>query len=299
MVLFAYVWMMNAQKVMALTGHRGLIGSRLKDAFVSQGWEVRLLERRSVFGETEGLARMLEGCQVVVNLSGSPIIRRWTPSNMKEMFDSRIQTTQQLVKAFHHMQDPLGLFISVSATGIYEDGGPYSETNAMLSGAFLGKLCQAWEKEAFSAEDICRVVIFRLGVVLDDQGGALKKLLPSFKAGLGARIGSGKQYFPWVHLDDVVRAFQFAVDRKDLKGVANLVSPQIITNRQFTAALAKVLQRPAFLSIPLWVLKLMFGKGSVTLSNGAAVVPRKISDLGFSFHFPKIEDALKHLLKKE
>lgn len=282
---------------LAISGGTGLIGSRLEKEFSSKGWEVVLLSRSELLSE-ELLLEKTEGSDIIINLAGATIAQRWTQSTMKEIYDSRILTTQRLVQIIHSLKHPPKLFISTSATGIYENGGPYTESNALLSTSFLGKVCQDWEREAFKAEDLCRLVIFRLGVVLDSNGGALKKLLPVFKAGLGGRIASGRQFFPWVHITDVVRAFISVIDNDSLKGVYNLTAPQIITNKEFTMTLAEILHRPAVFPVPAFVLRLMYGKGSMMLTEGQAVLPRRLMDSGFSFHFPMIKMALKYTLNK-
>ncbi|MHC1708475.1 MAG: TIGR01777 family oxidoreductase [Bacteroidales bacterium] len=281
----------------AISGATGLIGSQLTREFNGKGWEVVVITRADLYSEV-ALPEKLKDVQIVINLAGSPVIQRWTETAMKNIYDSRILTTRNLVNAIHQLKVPPKLFISTSATGIYENGGPYTESNFLLSPSFLGKVCQDWEREAFKVEDMSRLVIFRLGIVLDHKGGALSKLLPFFKAGLGGPIGKGNQYFPWVHLTDVVRAYLLAIENPSLKGVYNLTAPQLINNKDFTTALGEVLHRPAIIPIPAFALKLLFGRGSTTLTEGQGVIPQRLQDAGFSFHFPMIHLALKYTLKK-
>lgn len=282
----------------AVAGASGFIGSRLCKEFLAKGWEVIGIKRSELYAADGRLTDVLKDVNVVINLAGAPITQRWTKSTMEKIYESRVTTTRNLVSAIHHLEMQPQLFISISATGIYENGGPYTESNSLLSSSFLGKLCQDWEKEAYLAEDSCRVVIFRLGVVLDTQGGALPRMLPIFKAGLGGRIGKGTQHFPWVCMTDVIRAFFLAIENKKLKGVFNLTAPQIVDNKQFTKALSEVLHRPALIPVPASLLFLLFGKGSSALTEGQAVIPQRLLDTGFSFHFPQLTLALRYLLKK-
>ncbi|MCX6271225.1 MAG: TIGR01777 family oxidoreductase [Bacteroidetes bacterium] len=282
----------------AVSGYRGFVGSELVSVFKGRGFEVVPLSRTLLYSVDGSLEKMLEGIPIIVNLAGAPIMKRWTARYKDDIYNSRIVTTRRLVSAIHQLENPPELFISTSATGIYENGGPYTESNALLSGSFLGKLCQDWEREAFIAEDSCRVVIFRLGVVLDSKKGALAKLLPVFRAGLGGRLGNGKQPFPWIHVSDLTRACLFALENQGMKGAFNLTAPQIIDNRQFTKTLADVLNKPAWFTVPSFALRLLYGQGSTTLLAGQAVIPERLENLGFSFHFPQLAGALKNLLEK-
>ncbi len=281
----------------ALAGYSGLIGTALCCTLEEQGVEVVRVTRHHLYGEASVLADLIGSCETVVNLAGAPLIRRWTRAHRKRMSDSRILTTRALVNAISTMEIPPALYINVSGVGIYEDNGIYTESNALLSEGFIGKLCQEWEREASAVEDHCRLVIFRLGVVLDSKGGALKRLLPFFRAGLGGRIASGRQYFPWIHLSDVIRAFRFVMEDTRCHGVYNLSAPQVISNIQFTRSLAGALKRPAMIPIPALLLSLLFGKGSQVLTTGQGVLPQRLTDQGFSFHFPDINMAINDLLQ--
>jgi len=281
----------------AIAGYSGLIGSALVRTLEEKEVRVVRITRNHLYGEASSLTDLIGGCEVVINLAGAPLIKRWTKSNRKQIYDSRILSTRALVHAVSTMEAPPALFVNASGVGIYEDKGIFTESNALLSGGFIGKLCQDWEREASAVEDHCRLVIFRLGVVLDRQGGALSRLLPFFRAGLGGRIGNGRQYFPWVHLSDVIRAFLFVMEDKRCHGVYNLSAPQVINNIQFTRALAGVLKRPALIPVPAFVLSLLFGKGSQVLTSGQGVLPQRLTEQGFSFHFPDINLAFKDLLQ--
>jgi uncharacterized protein (TIGR01777 family) len=282
----------------AVAGATGFIGSCLCKEFLSREWEVIVLSRNDLYSVNDALANKIKGADIVINLAGAPIARRWNKKVKKNIYDSRIITTRNIVAAIHQLEIPPQLFISTSASGIFDQGGPYTETNVLLSSSFLGKLCQDWEREAYLAEDRCRLVIFRLGVVLDRKGGILPRLLPIFKSGFGGRTGRGDQYFPWISMTDLVRAYFLVIENNSLKGTFNLTAPQIITNQQFTQSLAEVLHRPAFIPVPTSLLYLMFGEGSTVVIGGQAVVPQRLLDLGFSFHFPSIKQALSYLLEK-
>ena len=187
-----------------------------------------------------------------------------------------------------------GLFISTSAVGCYPPGGPYTEEDDKRADDFLGKLTQDWENEALKAEDLgIRTVIFRFGVVLGKDGGALKQMLTPFKLGMGGTIGDGSQPFSWIHIKDLVRAYEAVIENTDYSGIYNLTAPNPTTNKGLTRALGKALHRPALLKIPEFVMRAKLGEGAQILTSGQYVIPARLIDSGFTFLFPGIEDALK------
>jgi uncharacterized protein (TIGR01777 family) len=255
------------------------------------------LSRKDLQKNPEAIAILAEGADVIINLAGAPIIQRWTKSYKKLLFESRIETTRKLAMALAMMKKKPTVFISASAVGIYPEGGPYTEETSALDQGFLGSLCQMWELEAKTAQKHCRLVIFRIGIVLDAKGGALPKMLPAFKLGMGGKIASGKQGFSWIHIADLVNAFDFVINNDNANGVVNLTAPEPLSNAEFTKILARVMKRPALFPVPSFILKLLYGEAAITLTSGQLVLPGKLKSMGFLFRFPSLEPALNDLLR--
>jgi len=281
----------------AITGAGGLIGSALRTHFTAAGHDLILLSRSSLQKTIPELTGILAGADVIINLAGAPIVKRWTDRYKTILYSSRIETTRKVIGAIAGMNPKPSLFISASAVGIYPDGGPYPEDQTRFDNGFLGTLCTRWEQEAMNASEYCRLVICRIGIVLDSRGGALPKMLPAFKFGVGGRIGDGRQGFSWIHMDDLVAAFGFLIQNNAAEGVFNLCAPQAVSNAEFTTVLAKVLKRPALFPVPAFMLKLIYGEAAIALTSGQFVVPAKIIRQGFEFRFPSLEPALNDLLK--
>lgn len=280
----------------AISGAGGFVGSHLSNGFKTKGWQVTAL-KRELYSNPEALRDTLEGQDAVVNLAGANIISRWSDQYKKTMYSSRVDTTKALVAACAACVSKPGVFISASAVGIYAPGGPHTESNLILNKGFLGDLASDWEAAAMRAEDAgIRTVIYRFGVVLGRDGGALSQMLPAFKMGLGGTIGDGTQPFPWVCIKDLQRAFERALEDTSMRGVYNLTAPAENTNRDLTRALAEALHRPAFMRVPLFAVRLRFGEGAQVISEGQRVVPERLIGEGFSFTFNKLEDAIKDCL---
>jgi hypothetical protein len=230
----------------------------------------------------------------VINLAGAPIIARWSEKYKKELFDSRIKTTDALVSAMGKLDIKPLVFISTSAVGFYAAGGKHSEKAFTQSSNFLGMLCKSWEESALNAnKHEIRTVVFRFGVVLGKGGGALQKMLFPFKLGLGGIIGDGKQGFSWIHLEDLTRATRLAIDNVSLDGIYNMTAPTPVTNLQLTKALGKALNRPTRLPVPEFALRLLYGDGADVLIKGQHVFPQRLYEAGFTFLYPDIDSALK------
>ena len=200
-----------------------------------------------------------------------------------------------LVKAIGMAKKRPELFISTSAVGIYADGAVNTEKDARLADGFLSEVCQRWEAEALAARSFTKVAIFRFGVILAEDGGALQQMLPPFKLGLGGPIAGGKQGFSWIHIDDLINAYLFVIDRK-LEGIFNLTAPQITDNALFTKELGAALHRPTFMPIPAFGLRLVFGEGAGSLTTGQKVMPERLLNEGFEFRHPNLKSAFKELL---
>ncbi len=276
----------------ALSGATGFVGSNLSSSFRELNWQVVPLGRKEF--KSGLLADKMTGTDVVVNLAGAPVIKRWTPEYKKVIYESRVNITKSLVAACSQMDSKPKLFISVSAIGYYAYGGPHTENNHVKADNFLGHLAQDWEKEALKAKELgLRVVIFRFGVVLGKDGGALKEMLAPFQLGLGGTIGEGSQPFSWIHISDLKRAFQTAIDDESYEGVYNLTAPNPTTNKGLTKALGKALGKPTIMTVPKFVLRLQLGEGAQVLTEGQAVLPERLINSGFSFSFNDIEAAVK------
>ncbi|MDX9942656.1 MAG: TIGR01777 family oxidoreductase [Bacteroidales bacterium] len=281
----------------AISGSSGFQGKALLAMLYKLGYEVVPLSRKDLYGSPEGLSKKIRGAGVIIHLAGAPIIGRWTPKYRKEIYDSRILTTRTLTLAMGMLDQKPHTFICASAVGIYPNKGSFTEDNTAIAGNFLGKVCQDWETEASKAPAEVRVLNFRFGIVLGKNGGALPKMALPFRLFIGGKIASGNQMVSWVHLQDVLRIFRFALENKDLAGAVNICAPQPVTNKQLSQTIARVLGRPAFFPVPAFALSLVFGKGAMILTQGQHALPKKLQDAGFQFQFPELTDALKDLLK--
>ncbi len=276
----------------AMSGATGFVGSQLSGTLVRKGWDIIPLGRSDF--KSDRPADRVRGADIIINLAGAPIINRWTETYKKELYASRINVTKSLVAACSQMDPKPGLFISTSAVGYYPPGGPYTEKDEKRADDFLGELTQDWENEALKAEDLgIRTVIFRFGVVLGKSGGALKQMLPPFKLGMGGTIGDGSQPFSWIHIKDLARAYEAAIDNTDYSGIYNLTAPNPTTNKGLTLALGKALHRPAFMKIPEFVMRAKLGEGAQILTSGQDAIPARLIESGFTFLFPEIEGAVK------
>jgi uncharacterized protein (TIGR01777 family) len=284
----------TAPMKVAITGASGLVGRALS-AFLSTGGHtvVPVKLRGSVD------ASLLDGCDAVVNLAGENIGARWTRERKQRIRESRIDGTRLLSEALARMSRKPRVLVSGSAVGIYGDR-PFDQPldeSATPGEGFLAEVCRDWEAAAEPARAAgIRVVHPRIAVVLTPAGGALAKMLPPFRAGVGGRIGSGRQGFPWIALDDLIYGIHHLIVG-DLSGPVNLVSPCAVSNAEFTRTLASVLKRPAFLPMPAFAVKTLFGQmGEEALLCGAHVVPTKLLENGFQFSYSSLEPALRHLL---
>ena len=269
----------------ALTGARGFIGTRLRRFFPRHV----IIDRNDA---EEEIRHKLHGVRAVVNLAGAPIIRRWSRRYRRVLWDSRVNTTEWLVSVMNSMEGEFHL-VSVSATGIYPCNMACDESCSHKAHDFLGRLADAWEQEALKYRG--KVSIMRLGVVLGPEGGALAKMLPVFRAGLGGVIGNGQMITSWIDIDDLTRAISFVIE-KGAAGIFNAVSPEPVTNAEFTRQLAHVLRRPAVLPVPLFMLRLVYGEAASVLAGSWEVYPARLLEAGFRFRYPDIVTSLEHLL---
>jgi uncharacterized protein (TIGR01777 family) len=241
----------------------------------------------------------LPSVRQVVHLAGDSVADgRWTTEKKQRIRDSRVIGTRCLVNSLAALQPRPEVLVAASAVGFYGDRPGEVLTEASPPGqGFLADVCQEWEREAMAAQDLgIRVCCVRIGVVMAKQGGALDKMLPIFRSGMGGPLGTGRQYFPWIHIDDLVGLIVFCLQHPEISGPLNGVAPQAITNREFTQALAKVLGRPALIPVPRFALRLVLGQFAESLFHSQQVRPQVPLDRGYNYRFPEIQAALDHLL---
>lgn len=268
----------------------------------------------------------VSGCDAVVNLAGEPVAgRRWNERIKQEILASRVETTRNVAHAIQKSEQPPQVFVSTSAAGFYGDvewDTPVDESHPAGSG-FLAELCQEWEAAAqFNHQDVSttgvansfasrspllpmrmnsllqktRTIILRISIVLDPNGGALEKMLPPFRLGLGGPMGSGQQPLPWIHIEDMVGMILWGIGNPVVEGVLNACAPETVTQREFARTLGRVLHRPAFFPVPAFVLRLLFGEGASVLLTGQRMVPKRAGEVGYEFKHPGLEGALGDLL---
>lgn len=282
----------------AITGASGFIGTKLTLRFRAEGYGVVPVSLRGAM-DAQALAAKLEGCGAVIHLAGEPVAQRWSDAAKQRIRDSRVLGTRLLVDAIAQMDTKLQVLISTSAIGYYGSRGDEVLTEESSPGSdFLAQVVRDWEAEARRAESFgVRVVMPRVGLVLGTEGGVLQKLLLPFRLGLGGRIGSGKQWSSWIHIDDLILLFEYAIAEPRMHGPVNAVAPNPVTNAEFTEILAKALHRPALFPVPAFALKLGAGEMAEMLLGGQKVLPQAAEAVGFRFRYLRLADALAQLLE--
>ena len=292
-----------------ISGASGFLGSALVPALLADGHEVVRLVRREEAGPEEATwdpaagtidAARLEGVEAIVNLSGATIGKRWTETSRREILESRVGATTLLARTAAELDPRPHVLVSAGGIGIYGDRGDEILTeDSELGSGFLADVAKAQEAAAGAAREAgIRVVGLRQGIVLSREGGALQRMLTPFRLGLGGRVGSGRQWWSWVSLDDLVAAYRFIL-AGDLAGGINLTSPNPATSAQFTKALGRALNRPTVLPLPELAVRTLFGKmGEGTLLEGQRALPARLLDAGFEFGHPAIDDGLRAALER-
>jgi uncharacterized protein (TIGR01777 family) len=297
-----------------MTGGTGFVGTTLTRQLVAKGHEVGILTRNISRDRTpeQGVTflqgdptkkgswqNQAAGYDIFINLAGASIFRRWTKEAKILMRESRIQTTRNLVNTLSGRKGRDTVLLSTSAVGYYG----FHEDETLDEGSppgndYLATMALDWEKEALRAEEFgVRVLTCRFGIVLGRSGGALAQMVPLFRKGLGSALGSGKQWFSWIHEQDLVNIFLFLLEQQSLSGPVNFTAPEPVTNREFTKALGKALGRYTFLpAVPGIVLRIIKGEFGTVLLKGQRVIPKKLLDAGFHFQFATIRDALTDLV---
>lgn len=279
-------------KVIAIAGSTGFIAGELMHSL--KEFEIIRLTRNDFLLNHNQLAEKLKNADVVINLAGSPIIKRWTSANKKKIYNSRVETTSKLVNAVLLLNKSVH-FINASAIGIYSEQNIHTEESGSYSEGFIYEVISSWEKEAEKLKDhTVHHTIIRIGIVLARNAGLLKKILPFFKVGLGGKIGSGNQWMSFIHIDDLVRAIKFIISAK-ITGIVNITAPEYITNKEFTRILAGLMNRPAYIPVPAFLIKMLYGEGSGIIISSHRVLPAKLQKSGFEFKYPDINGALRNL----
>jgi uncharacterized protein (TIGR01777 family) len=295
-----------------MTGGTGFVGTYLSQKLISEGHRVTILTQPlgDAALKIAGLSYLdgnptikgkwqesVKEHDVIINLAGASIFSRWTAEQKKILRDSRMDTTRNLVEALPADASKVTLF-STSAVGYYGFHEDEEMTENMPAGDdFLAQLARDWEQEALRAQDKgARVVITRFGIVLGKNGGALGQMIPLFRYFLGGPLGSGKQWFSWVHMQDLAEAFTFLLTHPEIQGAVNLCSPQPVRNADLGKAIGRILHRPSFIPAPGFMIKLILGEFGSVLLKGQRVIPRRLLDAGFKFKYPNIEEALKGII---
>jgi uncharacterized protein (TIGR01777 family) len=294
----------------SLTGATGLIGSRLAAALLVRGDAVTVLSRnperaRAALGDVEAHAwnpvagpapvEALNGRDAVVHLAGETLSQRWTAESRRAIQDSRVLGTRNLVAGLRDADPRPRTLVCASGVGYYGPCGDERVTEDSAPGSDFGaRLCVAWEREAAAARELgIRVVSMRTAVVLDSDGGAMAKMLPFFRLGIGGPVAGGRQYLPWIHVDDIVDMYLAAIDDGEWDGPFNASAPEPPTNRDFSRALGRALHRPAVLPVPGFALQLLYGDMAQIVTTGQRAVPARALERGYSFRHTDLEAALR------
>ena len=283
----------NQPMTISISGASGFIGRHLMKSLAQAGHSLRALSRHAPPAES------LREADAIIHLAGEPVAQRWTAAAKQRILDSRVVGTRNLVEALGRFTRRPETLICASAIGYYGSRGDEILTESSAPGSgFLPEVCVAWEREAQAAEAFgIRVVRVRIGVVLAAGGGALVRMLPPFRMGVGGRLGSGRQWMSWIHLEDLAALFQFAVESQ-VRGPLNAVAPNPVTNSDFTRELAHALRRPAVFPVPEFALKMLFGEMADVLLASQRVAPAAAEAAGFRFRFPQLAPALESLLRR-
>ena len=300
----------STEKTVAVAGATGLIGSRLIEMLVSQGYTVKVLTRNPAAAKSKlpypGLQfaspvqwkAAIQGTDAVVNLAGEPIATRWNQQLKEEIKRSRVQVTKRIVDAINSLPegDRPNVLVNSSAVGYYGTSESATFNESSPSGDdYLAEVCREWEGQASRAE--CRVVKLRTGIVLAREGGALAKMVPVFSMFAGGPLGSGRQWFSWIHRDDVVGMIMAAIQDPSWQGVYNATAPKPVRMGELCSALGEVMGRPSFVPVPDFALKTLLGEGAQVVLEGQRVLPNKAQTSGYEFKYTEVHDALRNLLQ--
>jgi uncharacterized protein (TIGR01777 family) len=296
----------------AIAGGTGFVGSRLVERLLAEGHQVLILTRNPASvkpapsvevvaynpKESGAWQQSISGCDAVVNLAGEPIAeKRWTPEHKQEIVNSRKIGTQKIVEAISKANPKPLVLVSASAIGYYGTSETATFEESSPSGNdFLAQVCQEWEAEAQKVKDTgTRLVIVRIGIVLA-MGGAIGKMIPPFKMFAGGPIGTGKQWFSWIHRDDLVNLILFALQQREVEGVLNATAPNPVRMNEVSQTLGEVLNRPSWLPVPAFALEVLLGDGAQVVLEGQQVLPKRTITQGFDYQYPSLKQALEEFL---
>jgi len=303
----------------AVTGATGFVGSRLVERLQAEGHQVLVLARnveratrlfpKSSFSTVEivgytplesgGWQEKLSGCDGVVNLAGEPISERWTPAHKQNLMNSRKIGTQKLVEGIVQPNPKPQVLVSASAIGYYgtSETATFDESSGPGNG-FLAEVCQAWEAEAQKVKEAgVRLVILRIGIVLG-MGGAIAKMVTPFKLFAGGPIGSGKQWFSWIHREDLVSLILYALTHPEMEGTFNATAPNPVRMEAFCQTMGQVMGRPSWLPVPAFAIEVLLGDGAQVVLEGQQVLPKRTQESGFQYQYPTVQPALEDVLKE-
>ena len=302
-------------KNIVIAGATGLIGKAIAGLLIDRGDKVTIFSRsvekaKKVIPGAENYIEwnigsnnwytFLEGKDAVINLAGENVMaKRWTAEHKRNIISSRVDSASAFVKAFEHTAIKPKIYISASAVGFYGHNENSVTENSPSGNDFLARVVKAWEDESKKIEQFnVRRVNVRIGIVLDKNEGALSKLILPFKLFIGGPLGSGNQWFPWIHISDVAGIFLYALDNENVNGAVNACSPKIVTMKEFCESLGMTMKRPSMFKIPEFVLKIIMGESSEVILKGAHVIPQKILEAGYKFKFEKVKNALCSILTR-
>ncbi|XP_063363713.1 epimerase family protein SDR39U1 [Cydia amplana] len=293
-------------------GGTGFIGRRLGDLISKHGYDVtnvsRMPGRNNICWSDIAMRGLPDNTHAVVNLAGQQFMdftKAWTPGFKQNVQNSRVFTTKSLVDAINKVEAKPKVLVVVTGVGAYEPSecNKYDESSTVTGSDFFSRLTTEWEGAASKVDPSVRLVIIRSGVVIGREGGMIKNMILPFFLGLGGRIGSGKQFLPWIHVDDLTGIIKFAIENEKVDGILNGVSPHIITNQDFTTSFAKALNRPAFFPVPETILNVLLNpERAMLLTKGQHVTPKRVVELGYSYKYPNLDEACKdvaHLFPKK
>ncbi|MCK5341149.1 MAG: TIGR01777 family oxidoreductase [Desulfobulbaceae bacterium] len=298
-----------------ITGGTGFVGRNLTAGLIERGHAVTILTRHGkkrrlhpavsfVAGDPNhkgAWQERLQGHDAVINLAGASIFCRWNKKNKKILMESRLRTTENIVDGIASLHNRPAILLNASGIGYYGRNCEEETTETAVAGDdFLARLASAWEESAQKAEKLgVRVVLCRFGAVLGKDGGAMQRMLTTFRLGLGSPLGTGSQWFPWIHIKDLVNGMLFLLEHQKTADPVNFTAPQTITNREMSQALGKALKKPVFLPpVPGFVLKLLLGPVSQIVLYGQKAIPKKLLDNGYTFSFPTIDEAFADLVEE-
>lgn len=300
-------------KNIIIAGATGLIGKEISRLLIKRGDKVTIFTRsiekaKKIIpdavnyikwnpGSTDWY-KFIEGQDAVINLSGENVMaKRWNEDHKRKILSSRINSTSSFVKAFEHITNRPETYISASAVGYYGYTKNTVTENSPAGNDFLAKVVKLWEAETEKIDQFnIRRINVRIGIVLDKSEGALAKMILPYKLFLGGPLGTGNQWFPWIHISDVAGIFIFSLDNQSIKGAVNCCSPDLVTMNDFCKSLGTIMNRPSFFTIPEFVLRMIIGEASEVIVNGAGEIPQKIIEAGYKFKFEKLENALRSIL---